>query len=258
MSIGYPTNTLVLIIGAMVAAAAGSWFGLSTGIGKVPVAPRAARAWRWGTAAVLAAWLLVRLGFSAYPPGGAVLDASVVAAFLAFGMLAGLLPLLISPTFRRIVLAVPGTWLVGLHAIRLGGFLFLALLDMGRLPAEFALPAGYGDMAVGLLALAVVYLLAKRRPHARALAVAWNLVGLLDFVAALTTGVRYIGPFAAQVAAAGVSPLYLNEVLIVPSFGVPLYALLHVYSLFQLSSAGAAQTSQGVDEAAPPPLLRAA
>jgi hypothetical protein len=71
--------------------------------------------------------------------------------------------LLISPTFRQLVRAIPETWLVGIHTIRVAGFLFLALMDMGLLPAEFALSASYGDMIVGLLALAMVYLLAKRK-----------------------------------------------------------------------------------------------
>src|SRR6266566_2448019 len=95
-------------------------------------------------------------------------------------------------------------------------------MDMHLLPAAFALPAGYGDMTVGLLALGMVYLLAKRKPYARAFLIGWNVLGLLDFVVALTTGFTIVGSFAAQVAASGVSPLYLNYVGIVPSFGVPL------------------------------------
>jgi hypothetical protein len=123
-------------------------------------------------------------------------------------------------------------------------------MDMQLLPGEFALPAGYGDMTVGLLALGMVYLLAQRKPYARVLAIGWNLLGLLDFVGALITGILYIGPFAAQLAASGISPLYVNYVLIVPSFGVPLYTLLHIYSLFQLVSARAGKTTPGLE--APP------
>jgi hypothetical protein len=160
------------------------------------------------------------------------------------GLLAGILPLLLSPVFRQIIRAVPATWLVGIHAIRLAGFNFLALMDMKLLPAEFALPAGYGDMTVALLALGLVYLLVKRKPYARALAIGWNGLGLLDFVVALTTGFMIVGPFTAQVAASGVSPLYLNYVAIVPSFGVPLFTLLHIYSLFQLLSARVDKTKQ--------------
>jgi hypothetical protein len=120
-------------------------------------------------------------------------------------------------------------------------------MDMRLLPGEFALGAGYGDMTVGLLALGLVYLLGQRNPYAPALAIGWNLLGLLDFAIALTTGVLFIGPFAAQVAASGISPLYVNYVLIVPCFGVPLYTLLHIYSLFQLASAQLGKPTPGLD-----------
>ena len=236
MSIGFPTNTVVLIIATMIAAGMASWLILSQGLERLPIPQTVRRMWSWGAAIIMLGWLLVRLALSVKPPDGPALATQFLITFtsLGFGLLAGILPLVISPVFRGILRAVPETWLIGVHAIRLAGFLFLALLDMKLLPAEFALPAGYGDMTVGLLALGLVYLLAKKKPYARVLAVGWNLIGLLDFLTALTTGGMYIAPFSAQVAASGISLFYLNFVLIVPSFGVPLYALLHIYSLYQL------------------------
>jgi hypothetical protein len=204
MAIGFPTNTVIAIIAAMIGASATSWFSLTHGLRQLPLAPHVGRRWRWGAAIVFLTWLLVVLAVAVNPPGGAVLGAPYVIAFLGLGLLAGLLPLLLSPTFRQIVRAIPATWLIGIHAIRLLGFLFLALMDMHLLPAEFALGAGYGDITVGLLALGMVYLLAQRKPYARALGIGWNLLGLLDFAGALATGILYIGPFAAQVAASGV------------------------------------------------------
>jgi hypothetical protein len=255
MAIGFPTNTVVAIIAAMIGASAGAWFSLARGIRHVSLAPRIQRRWRWGAGIVLLTWLLVVLGLAVNPPDGAVLGALYVVAFLGLGLLTGLLPLLLSPTFRQIIRAIPATWLIGIHAIRLLGFLFLALMDMQLLPGEFALGAGYGDMTVGLLALGMVYLLAQRKPYARALAIGWNLLGLLDFVGALATGILYIGPFAAQVAASGVSPLYVNYVLIVPSFVVPLYTLLHIFSLFQLVSTRGGKTTPGLEAPRHPPVF---
>jgi len=255
MSIGFPTNTVVLIIGAMIGTGAAVWFTLAQGLRQVSAAAGVQRAWRWGAAIVLTLWLLVRVAFSVNPPGGGVLGAPFIITFLALGILAGILSLLISPVFRQIIRAIPETWLVGIQAIRVIGFFFLALMDMKLLPAEFAFPAGYGDITVGLLALGVVYLLAKRKPYARGLAIGWNVLGLLDLVSALTTGIMYIGPFAAQVAASGGSPLYLNYVLIIPSYGVPLFVLLHVYSLFQLWSARASSTNERLEELVQDPVF---
>ena len=237
MSTGFPTHTVVAIVVVMLAAAAAAWFTLSQALDRVHLDHRTRSVWRWSTAAVLSAWLLARLALAVTPPGGSFLGFfPYTAAFVAFGGLVGLGALVISPTFRQLVRSAPQTWLIGTQAIRLAGFLFLALLDMGRLPAEFALPAGYGDMLVGLLALATVAALVGGRPYARALLIGVNLLGLLDFVSAFATGLAAIGPFVLEIQAAGVSPLYLNYVLIVPAFGVPLYALLHVYSLVQLFS----------------------
>jgi hypothetical protein len=234
MTIGFPINTLLFILVAMIAAGAGAWLSVARGARIVIAEAPARRGWTWGVALVLAIWLLARVGLAFGSPGGALLGPGVSLAFLIGGLLLGLIPLLISPAFRQIVRAIPPTWLVGVHAIRVGGFLFLALLDMRLLPASFALPAGYGDIAVGLLALALVYALARRAPYARALAFGWNALGLLDFAIALATGFSAVGSFASQVAAAGVAPGYLNYVGIVPSFGVPLYMLLHIYSVYQM------------------------
>jgi hypothetical protein len=62
--------------------------------------------------------------------------------FILFGSVIGIGALLVSPEFRKIIRGAPQTWLIGTQALRLAGFLFLALLDMSRLPAAFALPAG--------------------------------------------------------------------------------------------------------------------
>jgi hypothetical protein len=153
-----------------------------------------------------------------------------------FGIVAGTLPLWISPTFRQIIQATPATWIIGIQAGRLVGGLFLALLDMQLLPPEFARPAGYGDVAVAVLAMVVVYLLATRKPYARTAAIGWNLLGILDLIVALITGVTYIPPFVRHLAVSGVSTLYVNYVLIIPAYGVPLMSVFHAYSLHQLFS----------------------
>jgi hypothetical protein len=244
MTVGFPTNTVIWIVVAMIGAGAGSWFSLSRGLQQLPISQTVRRGWSWGAAVVLSAWLIARLALALNAPGDAFPAPPVSITFLIVGLLVGIVPLLLSPVFRQTICAIPETWLIGIHAIRVGGFFFLALMDMKLLPAGFAVPAGYGDMTVGLLALGVVYLLGRQKPYARALAIVWNLLGLLDFVGALTTGFIFIGPFAAQLAASGVSLGYLNYVFIIPTFGVPLFALLHLYSLFQLLSVRGERTEQ--------------
>jgi hypothetical protein len=239
MPIVFPTNTAVLIIALMIATGAGTWFILARGLQHVSGTSSAKRTWRWGTAILLITWLLGRLVLSIDPPGAGVLGTPysfVSFTFLIAGLLVGIMPLLISPIFRQIIRAAPMTWLVGLHTIRIGGFAWLALADMQLLPNGFALPAGYGDMTVGLLALALVYVLGKRKSNARTLIIGWNVLGVVDFVVAVTTAFMYMSSFTAELVASGIPLGYLNYPFLIPSYGVPLFALLHIYSLFQILS----------------------
>jgi hypothetical protein len=255
MTVGFPTNTVVLLVAAMIGTGVSIWLILSLTLRQMAIPQRTKHLWRWGAALILSVWLIARLRFAIDPPNGAVISVPALVAFLTFGLVAGTLPLVISPTFRQIVRALPETWIVGVHAVRILGFVFLALMDMKLLPAQFALPAGLGDMTVGLLAPVVAYLLARRYRYARILVIGWNILGLLDFVTAIATGGAYIGPFATQLATSGVSLSYLNFVLLIPSFAVPLLALLHIYSLIQMLSPRADVTQQEVEKPTPSPVL---
>lgn len=244
MSTDFPTNTIILITVAIIGSGFVIWFMLSETLRRLPLAPQVKRNWRWGTAIILSVWLLVRLALEIAPPDGKPLGAFPTIGFVVFGFVVGTLPLVFSPTFRQIVRATPAIWIIGIHAIRLVGGLFLTLNDMKLLPSAFALPAGYGDVTAAVLSLVVIYLLANNKPYARTVAIIWNLYGLLDLITALTTGTIYIAPFVNQLAASGVSPLYLNYVLIIPAYGVPLVGVLHIYSLYQMFSKGADVTKQ--------------
>jgi small-conductance mechanosensitive channel len=230
----FPLNTVLLLVAAMVATGGATWFVLTRHWPNREGDPHRQRTWRVGLALVLGAWLLGPLLYALNPATLAPLPIPTILTFLVLGLIAGTVPLLLSARFRQVVRATPPALFVGVHLIRLVGFAFLALMDMGLLPAQFALGAGYGDIAVAVLALGVIYLLLRQHPSARPLAIGWNVLGLLDFVGALVTGVLFIEPFALQLAASGLSLAYVNYVLIIPSFGVPLYTLLHIYSLYQL------------------------
>ncbi|MEU5259283.1 hypothetical protein [Amycolatopsis sp. NPDC021455] len=99
-------------------------------------------------------------------------------------------------------------------------------MAQGTLPPVFALPAGLGDMAVGVAAL----LLGRRWTPRRAF---WfNVFGLADVVVAVTPGL--LGGLATHPvlavspSTAAMSPLPLA---LIPTTVVPLDAALHVLSL---------------------------
>jgi len=130
-----------------------------------------------------------------------------------------------SKTMRALNAATPPEWLIAVQTYRVGGAIFLPFLAAGALPARFALPAGIGDMLTGIAAPVVALLVARKRPGAYAWAVAWNLFGILDLVAAPISSVL------SHATNVGRFPLVL-----VPLFlGPPLGILTHIYSLRNLA-----------------------
>ncbi|HTQ31703.1 MAG TPA: hypothetical protein VMI53_10890 [Opitutaceae bacterium] len=76
--------------------------------------------------------------------------------------------------------------LLAIHLVRFIGFYFLWLHTQGRLPAEFADRAGWGDIVAAAGALGLLFW-PDGPGFRRALAV-WNVIGLADLVVAVGTG----------------------------------------------------------------------
>jgi hypothetical protein len=137
--------------------------------------------------------------------------------------------------FHRVVEAVPQQWLVGLQFFRVEGVIFLILYAAGRLPRQFAWPAGIGDVLVGLLAPVVALAHLRNPRHASTLLRAWNLLGLADLAVAITTGLLTSpGPF--HLLALDTPNLLISRypLAMIPVFLVPLAILLHLASLRKL------------------------
>jgi hypothetical protein len=160
-------------------------------------------------------------------------------------ILIGGLALAASRRLREAALAIPQAWLVGVQVTRILGAVFVLLLARGILPARFALPAGWGDVAVGAAAPFVAWGLATGRRWARPAAVGWNVLGLLDLANAVTIGaLSAAGVFADAPSTEAMARLPLS---LVPTYGVPIFVLLHVVSLLALrgSAATAAKAGRG-------------
>ena len=79
--------------------------------------------------------------------------------------------------------------LVGVHTVRLLGITFVILYAANRLPAPFAPVAGWGDIFVGATALPVAWLAYRQPANSRPIIWIWNLIGLVDLIAAVGLGV---------------------------------------------------------------------
>ena len=140
-----------------------------------------------------------------------------------------------SSVLRCIAAAAPQSLLVGIQFYRVLGIIFLALFAGGALPGVFALPAGTGDVAVGLAAPAVAFAFARGLRGSAGLARAWNLFGLADLLVAVTTGFLSSPSPIQKLAFDNPNTLITAFPLVmVPVFLVPLAILLHLASLAKL------------------------
>jgi hypothetical protein len=161
-----------------------------------------------------------------------------IAAALAVPLLVGWLVLRI-PALQRVLTrsGVPAL-LVAAQSFRIFGVVFLILAAQNHLPAQFAVPAGVGDMLVGLAAPVVGWIL-WRQPHRRRLGITFNSLGLLDLFVAVGMGVTSApGVLRVFTAPPSTQPLTELPLVLVPAFAVPLAILLHIASLRTLTEAG--------------------
>jgi len=91
------------------------------------------------------------------------------------------------PRFRNYLLALDLRLVLAAQLWRVIGVAFLFALAFGQLPAGFAVPAGLGDLATGIAALAVVLSLGNRS-LTRSRLYAFTALGVIDFLVADATG----------------------------------------------------------------------
>jgi hypothetical protein len=153
-----------------------------------------------------------------------------------------LLPILIgavliwrSELAQQVISAVPQQGLVGVQLYRALGVIFLILYAGGHLPGLFALPAGLGDIAIGLSA-PLVALAYARAPRTRAgLVAGWNLLGILDLTIAVGTGFATVPSLVQPIAVQPSSDLMtMLPMVLIPIYLVPLSIVLHLASLTKL------------------------
>src|SRR5262245_20779478 len=98
-------------------------------------------------------------------------------------------------------------------------------------------PAGrgrLGDMASGMRAPWVVVALSDRPGVAASQGfVTWNLLGLLDFVVAVGTGVLISSTAIGLGGAITTNPMGILPLVLIPCYLVPLFSMLHLTAIFQ-------------------------
>jgi len=141
------------------------------------------------------------------------------------------------PAVRAYVEAQDLALLTALQGWRVIGSIFLVLWTYGQLPAVFALPAGLGDIAVGLVAPFAAIAVALKASGWQRAANGVIVAGLADFAVAFVTGIGSIGGNFLDFAAVS-SDAVLNTlpVSLIPNFFVPLFIILHVMAIIKVRS----------------------
>ena len=137
-------------------------------------------------------------------------------------------------SIARLVSAIPLHWLVAAQVYRVAGGIFLVLWADGRMPWQFALPAGIGDVVTGIVAVVVAAQLAQNAIGAGGAAYAWCLFGIADLVVAIAMGAM-TSPGRVHLALDAPNLLVTAYPLVmVPTFAVPLALMLHGLVLMRL------------------------
>ncbi|HEY6001694.1 MAG TPA: hypothetical protein VIV57_02390 [Anaeromyxobacter sp.] len=192
-----------------------------------------ARAW---LALGLSLWFLAMLAAGlagAFSRGDPSRPPVPLGAVALLPILAFLVALAASSTVRRFVRALDLKILTFVQTGRVIGGVFVLLWAAGRLPAGFALPAGLGDLLVGVTAPLIASFVVPRLPARRRLYVAWAAFGILDLVVAATSGVLH-SPTSAGILAGPITtaPMGTLPLSLIPTFLVPLALMMHVAALY--------------------------
>lgn len=181
----------------------------------------------WGTVALLAAltvWATVITAFAAadgFVADGDGLPWRVVAAvvaplvmfFLAFR----------SRPVRDYLLAIDPRLVLSIQLWRVIGIAFLFGWALDDLDASFAIPAGVGDVTVGVAAFVVLAMLLSGT-RSRSPVIALTVLGIGDFVVAVAAGGVIVQP----------SNLEELRWVLFPTLAVPFFTMAHVVTWTQL------------------------
>jgi hypothetical protein len=150
-----------------------------------------------------------------------------------------------SRTFHDFVLSADLRLLTAVQAWRAGGLGFIALYTYGVLPGLFAWPAGLGDIAIGLTAPWIAHALMRDRAFAGTPRFAvWNALGILDLVVAVSLGAASSWFLSALGGGVTTTPMAQMPLVLIPTFFVPIFVMLHLTAFFQAAMTPSARRAE--------------
>jgi hypothetical protein len=131
--------------------------------------------------------------------------------------------------------------LIAVHTWRIGGIAFLWGMTQGLLDPAFAIPAGVGDILIGVTAIPFAIFLWKGYSWSKYALVVWSVLGIADLVNAVTLGVITNPDFRT-------STMATFPWILVPTVAVPTALALHGIVLYRLRNWVPIHTHQKIHE----------
>jgi hypothetical protein len=146
-----------------------------------------------------------------------------------------------SANVRSALMTLPLPLLIGLNSVRIftGGFMVL-LAGQGMLSGPFPQSAGWGDIIVGVAAIALIPAVARDFAGNRGAVLAWNILGTLDLVDAVALGVLSAPGSPLQIfgQTVGSTAMWSLPWSSIPTLLVPFYLITHGIMFAKLARAG--------------------
>jgi hypothetical protein len=248
--VAVPIYLPLTIVAGCISTIAAVFFGLNQALKRVhwpdserrPVVQRAA--------AVLGGWFAIAVTLASLGTYQAVADRVPTIEFgIVIPILIGVLLIWRSSAISRLIDAIPRHWVIAIQFYRVAGVTFLILYASKLLPGLFALPAGVGDVAIGLLALRIGINASRHQQFYPRTVLLWNLFGIADLIVALTTGfLTSPSPFQRFAFDHPHQLIAMFPLVLIPTFLVPLSFLLHIISLIQRARASE-RSNTGLEQA---------
>ena len=117
--------------------------------------------------------------------------------------------------------------LVAVQTWRIVGFAFLWGVSAGILHPAFGIPAGVGDILVGVTAIPFAFFLRKGFSWSKYALVVWSVLGIADLVMAVSLGTITASEF-------DIHTMNAFPWILIPTVGVPIALILHGITLYRL------------------------
>ncbi len=117
--------------------------------------------------------------------------------------------------------------LIAVNTWRIVGIAFLWGMTQGILDPSFAIPAGIGDILIGVTAIPFAIFLWKGYSWSKYAVIVWSVLGIADLVNAVTLGLITNPDFST-------STMVTFPWILIPTVAVPTALVLHVITLYRL------------------------